>query len=63
MLVLFLCILVGFVLNKRKLCPANTFMKYCAIASLAEQYRLVLYCALAVALAIPLMYALLTMTA
>ena len=24
MLVLFLCMLVGFVLNKRKLCPANT---------------------------------------
>lgn len=76
MLVLFLCMLVGFVLNKRKLCPANTatvlsklennvlipalalntFMKYCTIASLAEQYRLVLYCALAVALAIALSY-------
>lgn len=76
MLVLFLCMLVGFVLNKRRLCPANTatvlsklennvlipalscntFMKYCTVASLREQYQLVLYCALAAVLAVALAY-------
>ena len=76
MLVMFLCIVIGFVLNKKKLCPANTatvlsklennvlipalvintFMKYCTIASLREQYSLVLYCVLSVLIAIALAY-------
>ena len=76
MLVMFLCIVTGFVLNKKKLCPANTatvlsklennvlipalvintFMKYCTVASLREQYKLVLYCVIAVLIAIALAY-------
>ncbi len=76
MLVMFLCIVIGFVLNKKKLCPANTatvlsklennvlipalvintFMKYCTVASLREQYSLVLYCVLSVLIAIALAY-------
>lgn len=76
MLVMFLCIVIGFVLNKKKLCPANTatvlsklennvlipalvintFMKYCTVASLREQYKLVLYCVGAVLVAIALAY-------
>lgn len=76
MLVMFLCIVIGFVLNKKKLCPANTatvlsklennvlipalvintFMKYCTIASLRQQYKLVLFCVIAVLIAIALAY-------
>ncbi|MBQ8611997.1 MAG: AEC family transporter [Oscillospiraceae bacterium] len=78
MLVMFTCMVAGFVLNKKKLLPANatavlsklenfilvpaliirTFMKYCTVASLREQYRLVLYSAGAVAIAIGIAYAL-----
>ena len=78
MLVLFICILVGFILNKKSILPDNaaavlsklenyvlvpsliihTFMKYCTIASLKEQYKLVLYCTLAVAIGVALAYAL-----
>lgn len=76
MLVMFLCIVIGFVLNKKKLCPANTaavlsklennvlipalvintFMKYCTVASLRQQYKLVLFCVIAVLIAIALAY-------
>ena len=76
MLVMFLCIVIGFVLNKKKLCPENsasvlsklennvlipalvinTFMKYCTVASLKEQYKLVLLSVLAVLIAIALAY-------
>lgn len=78
MLVLFICMLTGYILNRKKLLPENsaavlsklenyvlvpaliinTFTKYCTVSSLAEQYRLILYClaalALALAIAIPL---------
>lgn len=76
MLVLLLCMITGFVLNKKKLCPENTatvlsrletyvlcpalvlhtFCKYCTRASLAQQYRLILYCLLTVAVAMGLAY-------
>lgn len=72
MLMMFLCMVIGFILNKAKLCPdntttvlskletcvllpaltVNTFSKYCTVASLSQQYKLVLYCLLAVAIAI-----------
>ena len=81
MLVMFLCIVIGFALNKKNLCPANaatvlsklennvlipalvinTFMKYCTVASLKEQYRLVLFCVGAVLIAIALAYPLSTL--
>lgn len=78
MLVMFLCMALGFITNKMKLAPAdtatvlsklenyffvpaliiNTFMKYCTVASIKEQYSLILYCliilVLAVAIAWPL---------
>lgn len=76
MLVMFLCILIGFVLNKKSLLPdnaatvlsklenyvivpsliINTFMKYCTVASFKEQYRLIIYCIIAVFFAIGLAY-------
>lgn len=76
MMVMLCCMVVGFVLNKKKLCPENTttvlskletyvlcpaltistFSKYCTVASLSEQYRMVLYCLLAVAIAIGMSY-------
>lgn len=78
MLVMLLCMIIGFVLNKQKLCPENTttvlskletyvlcpalilrtFSKYCTVASLSEQYRMVLYSLLAVLLAILLAHGL-----
>lgn len=78
MLVMLCCMVVGFVLNKKKLCPENTttvlskletyvlcpaltvstFSKYCTVASLSEQYRLMFYSLLAVVIAITLAYAL-----
>ena len=74
MLVMFLCMLIGFVLNKKKIVPENTatilsrlenyvlvpaliistFMKYCTVASLSEQYRLILYCVLSLAIGLVL---------
>lgn len=78
MLVMFVCILLGFAAKKLKLTPdntatvlsklenyflvpaliLNTFMEYCTVASIQQQYRLVLYCAavlaLALAISIPL---------
>ena len=72
MMVMLLCMIIGFVLNKQKLCPENTttvlskletyvlcpalilstFSKYCTVASLSDQYRMVLYSLLTVLLAI-----------
>ncbi len=72
MLVLFSCMVIGFVLKKKALTPdntaavlsklennvlvpaliINTFMKYCTVASIKEQYKLILYCLLALAIAI-----------
>ena len=78
MLVLFLCIIIGYVLKKKSIAPENTatvlskienfvlvpalsintFMKYCTVESIKEEYKLVLYClmalTLAIAIAIPL---------
>lgn len=76
MLVMFCCMVIGFVLNKKRLCPENTttvlskletyvlcpaltvstFSKYCTVASLSQQYALVLYSLLAVIIAIALAY-------
>lgn len=72
MLVMFLCILIGFITKKKSLAPdntatvlakfenyifvpaliINTFMKYCTVTSIAEQYKLILYCVVALALAL-----------
>lgn len=78
MLMMFACMIIGFVLNKKKLCPDNTasvlskleanvfapaliinsFSKYCTINSLSNQYSLILYCLLILAIAICIAYAL-----
>ena len=72
MLVLFICILVGFVLNKAKLLPENTgtvlsklenyalvpavsfssFSQFCTVASLAQNGKMILYGAIAIAFAV-----------
>lgn len=72
MLVMFLCILFGFVCNKKRLLPENaatvlsklenyvivpclvikTFMTYCTVASLKEQYKIVMYSIIACLIAI-----------
>lgn len=76
MMVMLCCMVIGFVLNKKKLCPdntttvlskletyvlcpaltINTFTKYCTVASLSEQYRMVLFALMAVLIAITLAY-------
>lgn len=76
MLVMFSCIVIGFVLNKRKALPdntstvlsklensvlvpsliINTFMSYCTVASLKQQYKMMLYCVIAAIVAIALAY-------
>lgn len=76
MLMMFACMVTGFILNKKKLCPentatvlskletyvlapaltVNTFSKYCTVASLTEQYKMILYCLLALAIAIGLSF-------
>lgn len=76
MLMMFCCMVVGFVLNKKKLCPENTatvlskletyvlapaltlntFSQYCTVQSLSEQYKMILYCLLALAIAIILAF-------
>ncbi len=76
MLVMFVCLLAGFILNKKRLVPENgatvlsklenyvfvpsliinTFMKYCTVKSLSEQYKLILYSAVAVAVGVALAY-------
>ncbi len=78
MLMMFACMVIGFVLNKRKLCPDNTttvlskletyvlwpaltlktFSEYCTVESLSQNYKLVLYCLLSIAIAIALAYVL-----
>lgn len=72
MLFMFSCMVIGFILNKKKLCPENTtavlskletyalapaltistFSKYCTVASLSGQYKMILYCLLALVIAI-----------
>ena len=72
MLVLFLCMIIGFVLKKKALTPdntatvlsklenyvlvpaliINTFMKYCTVASIKEEYTLILYSLLALVIAL-----------
>lgn len=78
MLVMFTCMVIGFILNKKKLCPQNTtavlsrletyvlgpaltfgtFSKYCTVASLSQQYQMILYCLLALTIGIILAFAL-----
>ena len=72
MLVLFLCMIIGFILKKKALTPdntatvlsklenyvlvpaliINTFMNYCTISSIKEQYTMILYCLLSLVLAL-----------
>lgn len=72
MLVMFLCILIGFIAQKKSITPdntaavfakfenyvfvpaliINTFMRYCTVRSIAEQYELIVYAALALVLAL-----------
>lgn len=74
MLMMLVCILIGYILTKKKICPENsaivlskletyvlapaltinTFSRYCTVQSLSEQYQMVLYCLLAVLIAIAL---------
>lgn len=76
MMVMFLCIIIGLVLNKKKLLPENaatvlsklenfvlvpclilnTFIKYCTVTSLKQQYKLIIYSIIAVLIAIALAY-------
>lgn len=76
MLMMFACMVIGFILNKKRICPENTatvlsklenyvlapaltintFSRYCTVASLTEQYRMILYCILALAIAIALSF-------
>ncbi len=80
MLVMFMCMIIGFIANKSHIVPKNTaavasklenyvfvpaliistFMTYCTVASLKQQYKLVLYSVLvlflAFAIAIPLSF-------
>lgn len=78
MLMMFACMVIGFVLNKKKICPdntasvlskleanvlapaltINTFSKYCTVESLSEQYLLILFCTLILAIAIGISFAL-----
>lgn len=78
MLMMFACMIIGFVLNKKKLCPDNTasvlskleanvfapaliissFSRYCTIDSMSNQYLLILYCLLILAIAMSIAYAL-----
>lgn len=72
MLVMFLCMVLGFVAKKKALTPDNTatvlskmenyffvpaliistFMKYCTVASISEQYTLILFCVIALLIAL-----------
>lgn len=76
MLMMLVCILIGYILNKKKLCPENTaivlskletyvlapaltlntFSRYCTVQSLSQQYRMLLYCLLAISIAVALGY-------
>ncbi len=76
MLVLFLCMIVGFIAKKKSLTPdntatvlsklenyflvpaliINTFMKYCTVASIAAQYKMIVYCFIALALALAISF-------
>ena len=70
MLVMFLCMVIGYAAKKLELVPGdtatvlsklenyffvpaliiNTFMKYCTVSSITQQYRLIVYCAIALAI-------------
>ena len=72
MLVMFLCILIGFIAQKKSITPdntaavfakfenyvfvpaliINTFMRYCTVRSIAEQYELIVYATVALVLAL-----------
>ena len=72
MLVMFLCMVIGFVAKKKDLVPENTatvlsklenyffvpalvintFMRYCTVSSIRDQYRCILYSLIALALAL-----------
>ena len=72
MLVMFMCMIIGFVLKKKNLVPDNgdtvfsklenyilvpalimsTFMNYCTVESLSKYYNLILYCAIALVIAL-----------
>ncbi len=72
MLVMFVCMVIGFVLNKSRVVPENTatvlsklenyvfapalvintFMKYCTVQSISENYKMILYCAVALVIAL-----------
>ena len=72
MMVMFICIVIGFILNKKKIVPENTatvlsklenyvlvpaliintFMNYCTVASVKEQYSLILFSVIALFIAI-----------
>ena len=74
MLVMFICIVIGFLLKKAKVVPDNTdkvlsklenwvcvpalilstFINYCTVASLKQNYKIILYSLLALAIAIAL---------
>ncbi len=76
MLMMFACMVIGFILNKKKICPDNTvtvlskletfvlcpalsfktFSQYCTVQSIQQNYKLVLYCLLAFAVAVALAY-------
>ena len=76
MLVMFLCMALGFIARKKNLVPENaaevlsklenyffvpalilnTFMQYCTVASISQQYPLILYCTLVLAAAIALAF-------
>lgn len=78
MLMMFACMVIGFILNKKKICPdntvtvlskleanvlapaltINTFSQYCTVSSLAEQYKMILYCLIALAVAIGISFVL-----
>ncbi len=70
MLVMLMCMVVGYIAKKMKLAPDNTatvlsklenyflvpaliiknFMEYCTVKSISEQYTLIIYCAIALAI-------------
>lgn len=76
MLVMFLCIIIGFVANKSNIIPKNTatiiskmenyifvpaliistFMNYCTVSSLKQQYMLIIYSVIALAIALCLAF-------
>ncbi len=76
MLMMFACMVIGFLLNKKKICPdntvtvlskletyvlspaltLNTFSRYCTVESIGQNYQLVLFGSLSIAVAMVLAY-------